>query len=406
MTETMNLHNGIRIHQIYESKFNEVLVNLKISFPLKPYQNTMTQLLIRMLGDRTATYPTKKLMQERLDTMYGASVRINSYALGENQIIDMSVKAINSEFVKEDLLELQCELLAEFLYNPLFNESLLNEAKRDLLMYHSRIKENTASYAQIQAFKNAAKGQVFEINSIGEADDVLKVSLEELKDFHQLLVNSFAKDIYIVGHQKSLDDFSMFSKGHGDSLRNSLNATVVEPGYLEQSHAGNQTELIQVYSTDIDPHHELYEAYLVFVAILGQLPSSYLFRYIREEQSLAYRIFASRQVFDGVMYIGTSISDKNLELTQTLIKEQFDKIANEDIEILGAIEFLSSNLQSTSENLKSIGDFSYRNEVLQDPTTIEGVIEKIQKVTIEQVKEVLNHISEPFIFAYRGDKHE
>ncbi len=80
--------------------------------------------------------------------------------------------------------------------------------------------------------------------------------------------------------------------------------------------------------------------------------------------------------------------------------------ADEEIEILGAIEYLSSNLQSTSENLKSIGDFSYRNEALQDPTTIEQVIKKIQKVTVDQVKEVLNHISEPFIFAYRGDKHE
>lgn len=406
MTDTMKLKNGIRVHQIYDTKFNEVLVNLKISFPLEPYQNSVAQLLIRMIGDRTENYPTKKLMREKLDTMYGASVGINTYALGVFQIIDISIRAIQNYFVDEDLLLEECKLLAELIYRPLLNESLLEEAKRDMIMYHARIKENTASFAQIQAFKNAAKDQVFSINSIGEESDIETISLDDIKEFHNKLINEFSKDIYIVGHNQKVTDLSMFDQGRGAVLTNPMNATTVTARMDEMTHPGNQTELIQVYSTDIHPHHELYEAYLVFVALLGQLPSSYLFRNIREEHSLAYRIFASRQVFDCVMFIGTSISDKNLDLTQKLIAEQFDKMKRETLEIESAIEYLTSNLMNSNESLKNICDFTYRNDLLNDTSSIEDVVEKIKKVTENDVKTVMDHISEPYVFAYRGEKDE
>lgn len=406
MLESKKLSNNITIHKVHEPKFNEVLVNMKISMPLCAYQNTVASLLVRMMGDRTNHYNTKQVMREHLDFLYGARTSTQTYTLGSQQILDISVKAIHPKFVDENLTQLQLELLSEMVFEPLLTEATLQEAKVNLKHYHARVKESTSHYALQQAFKLAAPGTLLEINSIGEPEDIDRVTLDEIKMLHKSVASEFIKDVILVGDVSDFNNFSMFDKGHGNERINPLVSSKINNNYVAKSHPGVQTELVYVYSTDINPYHELYGAYLVFTALLGQLPSSYLFQNIREKNSLAYSIYASRQLYDGLMYIATGINDENLEKAKSLIEQQFELMKQDSLDVDGAIRYLIMSLEGTFEKLKPIADHTYRNIVLGMSESIQNLQAKLSNVTEDQVKEVISHLSKPFIFAYRGETHE
>lgn len=406
MTDSIKMRNNITIHKINEPKFNEVLVNMKISMPLQAYQNTVASLLVRMIGDRTTTYPTKLAVRENLDTMYGTKTSSHTYTLGTQQVMDISIKSIHSRFVDEDLIEMQLNLLKEMVYAPLLNEQTLAEAKVNMKHHHARIKESTSSFAMQQAFMNAAPGTLLEINSMGNLEDIDTVTLEEIKHLHDLVINDFTKDIIIVGDVADVTSFEMFEEGFSKEREKALYASKVDGGSLEVHHPGSQTELILIYSTDITPSHSLYGAYLVFCALLGQLPSSYLFQNIREKNSLAYSVYSSRQVYDGLMYIATGINDENLDKATTLIHEQFEIMKHDTLDIESAIRYLTMSLEGTFERLKPIADHTYRNIALQTNESVADLQDKLKDVTEYDVKRVMDHLSKPFIFAYRGDNNE
>lgn len=406
MIESIKLSNSINVHKIHQPKFNEVLVNLKIRMPLKPFQNTVASLLVRIMSDRTEVLPSKQAMREHLDFLYGAKTSTQTYTLGTDQVLDITVKAIHSKFVSEDLLKEQLSLLESMVYTPLISEQTLNEAKVNLKHYHARLKESTSSYALQQAFQSAAPGSLLELNSLGDLEDIDKVSLEDVRSLHLEVIENFAKDLILVGDVESFNSFEMFEKGGVTYFSEPLWSANVESRFESSKHNGSQTELVMIYSSDITPRHPLYSAYLVFTAILGQLPSSYLFQNIREKHSLAYSIYASRQLYDGLLYICTGTNDLNLDKAITLVKEQFEAIREDDLDIEGAVLYLSMSLEGTFEKLKPIADHTYRNLVLGLDDSIEAIQDKLKKVKEEDVKAVLNHLSEPFIYAYRGENNE
>ncbi|QIK70190.1 insulinase family protein [Erysipelothrix sp. HDW6C] len=406
MNEHIKLPNNLDVHILREPKFHEVLMNLKVYFKLEAHQNTVANLLMRMMDDRIESHTTKNAMTKRLDMLYGTKTSSQTYTNGWYQVIDLSVKTINSKYTQEDLTAKQLELLADMFFNPLLNEDTLKEAKTNLKLQFARIKESSAHYAQFEAFKRSAPHQVFSLNSMGEVDAVNDVTLDEVKAFHQRLIQEAGKQLFLVGDIKQVPSFERFNVGHCAEAEIPLLDTKVTPRYEEVFHPGNQTELVLVFDTPIDPFHELYAAYLVFVACLGQLPSSLLFQNIREKHSLAYSIYASRQMFDSIMYIATGINDANLEKTLTLIDEQLQNMATADLDVDAAKQYLIMGLEGATEHMKRIADQAFRNIMLQTDETVAEMQENIKNVTEADVRAVLQTISKPYVFAYRGENHE
>ena len=121
MKHTKKLSNGISVHLINDAKFQEVYMSLKIMFPMEARTNTIANLLSRMMDDRFESCPSKLLMSQRLDMMYGAKTASQTYSVGKYQVIDLGILAIHDDFVKDDLFNRQLEFLSEALYAPLRN---------------------------------------------------------------------------------------------------------------------------------------------------------------------------------------------------------------------------------------------------------------------------------------------
>lgn len=408
MKHTKKLSNGISVHLINDAKFQEVYMSLKIMFPMEARTNTIANLLSRMMDDRFESCPSKLLMSQRLDMMYGAKTASQTYSVGKYQVIDLGILAIHDDFVKDDLFHRQLEFLSEALYAPLLNEATLQEAKNNLTTSFDQIKDQPSQFASFRAFELAGKDQLFGLTSMGHREDIAGITLEEVKAFHDKVINVFAKEIYIAGRMDNLDsiDLSRFDKGSANSIENALLDTRIEAARVDEFYSGSQTELVLVYETQITPKHPLYYAYLVYIAYLGQLPSSLLFQNIREKHSLAYSIYSTRRIFDGIFAIVTGINDKNIDQTCDLIQEQLDDLKTQDFDFESAKSYLILQLESVQEKQKPWSDHVFRNQVLGIDQDVSDIQEALSKVTAEDVQTVAKMTGQPFIYAYRGENHE
>lgn len=401
MIHTKNFKNGITVHEFRDEKFYDAVVSMKILFELKPFDNTLGALLSFMMGDRYETALSKKDVTKRLDDLYGAKITSHTYTVGRLQVLDVSVRAIRESLADEALYDAQLALLKDIVYGPLINEHTLKEAKANLKQQLDHLHESPAHYALIQAFEHAGKDQKLALNTYGRMEDLDAINVAVMKQFHHKVVHEFMKEIYVSGAIGN-GDYRRFEEGVSHPINHALNTTRIGHDTKEVTYAGTQTELVQVYETDVDPLSDLYAAYCVFVAILGQLPSSLLFQNIREKHSLCYSIYASRQNFDGLFYIATGVSDENREKVSPLIAEQFEIIRNGDFEVEPAIHYLQLNLDGYTENTTGLANYTFRNNRLHVDTSLDSMKAALASVTKEQVIEVLDHIHEPFTFAYRG----
>lgn len=404
MNQAYNLYENKGVYIIKDTKFNEVIFSLRIIFDLKDEYATLANIMANLYSDRLISHPTKKAMNQLEDELYGVRTHSKTYSVGKYQILEISCTGINNRFVDENLHQAYYDLLMSILEQPLINDKTFVEAKKIAKQTLLRLEEQPASFAVFEAFKHAGKDQIFGVNVYGDEAILERTILDDIKKFHQRCVNEFAKELYVVGDIEPSDvDFNKTFMG---TTVTSVHKTQITPKTIVDTYEGNQSEIIQVYETDIDPNHELYYPYLVMLAVLGQSPTSLMFENIREKQSLCYSIYASQLIFDGLFYIGTSVNKDNETLVIELIQEQFERIKAKEFDLESTKQYLVNRVSGTTESARSLLEFKSRNRRLNLFDTPEDLIQNFKKVTEDEVVAVLSYIGLPLTYIYRGEENE
>lgn len=400
----MNEVNQSHLTIIKDTKFNLVNASLRILLPLDAKYATHANVMANLLSDRLINKPSKKEMTQYFDALYGVKVSTRTYSLGALQVIEISLIGIHQKFVDENLHQLYYDLLMEILTTPLINTQTLKEAITNVRNELERIDEQPDVRALFSAFEMAGKGQIFGVNVFGELDRLDDISVESMTHFHQLCLTHFKKEIYFAG---DIDEHEFNQKSLiSHTVPHAVHRTTIKPQTQVERHEGNQTEIVQVYESAFDPYHEHYYAYLVFLAILGQSPNSLLFQNVREKHNLCYSIYASQLIYDGLFYIATSVAVNNETKALDLIAEQIEIIKKGEFDVEKAKIFLTNRLEGTTENLRQLLDFAFRNSQLGLDQSIKSVIESFRRVSKEDVVEVAKQIQQPFIYIYRGEENE
>ena len=394
----MYVRHKFKAEIIKDTKFNDVNISLRIIMPLDRKYVSQANIMVELFDDRLINYPTKKSMTKLMDDLYGARFRASTYSVGKTQVIDLQCVGINERFVDESLHQMYLDTLMEIFTQPLINENTVKEAAKNSKQNLIRINEKPNSYAIFKAFELAGEDQTFGLNVFGYEEDYDAINVLEMNEFHQLCLNTFRKEIYLAGDIDSLDIPEFLNNVDYESLT----TTKVDSRTIEESNKSNQSEIVQVYPVSIDPHHELYYAYLTLLAILGQSPSSLLFQNIREKESLCYSIYASQLIYDGLFYIGSSVKVGSEDVVVSLISEQFEAIRKEGFDLASTKQYLFNRIKGTKEATRGLIDLSFRNNRLQMSDDESTMLEKFSKVSQEDIVSVLDHIGQPFTYIYKG----
>lgn len=166
-------------------------------------------------------------------------------------------------------------------------------------------------------------------------------------------------------------------------------ALTIKHKVTEQVHIG-----IGFRTVSIDDPQK--HALSVLAAILGGGMSSRLFSEVREKRGLAYYVKTGSEYYkDGGNLVSTAgLDPKRVDEGVSVIVEQYAKIAGSNSQISKeelnkAKEYLKGHFVLELEDSRSVAAFYAGAELLEkeieDP---EQVIQKIQKVTLEEVEEV------------------
>lgn len=396
----MDITTGVRLHSIQTKKFKDIGISIRFQNKLEKKNACARSLLALMICDRSQHYDTKKKMSDQQDALYGATLNAQTAGYGASQIIEIRSKIIHPCYVdqKEDILTKWLEFLKEILFSPLLSQEAFEESKHILLSKIERMMDDPAQYVINECLKLAGKNTSLGISALGEKQDVEALTLEDIKQVYEDMMQHDQIDIMICGDIKE----EMIEK-IGKELNFAARTTAFKSYYVAkndlheevtQQHKNiSQSYIMMTWFTNTSAVDPKYYALRVANAMFGQYSTSLLFQEVREKNSLCYSIFSNLISYDAALGVTTGIEKENIEKTRNLILQQFERIKQGDFtdELMEVSKTMIINsLKASDDSMNSLIALAYQNTLLKREYTSEDIIALIQNVTREDVIDVIS----------------
>lgn len=363
-------------------------------------------LLANYLEMCSQNYPTQIDIARKLSQMYGASFGSSVDRRGNYQLINFSIDYIEGKYLvgNEDLFSEVIEFLKEIIFNPLkvgenknFDEETFTRQKNNTITYLKSIKEDKQAYATAKLRKLYFDNEIQQVPSFGESEDVEKLTISDLMDAYQKMLNTDRVEIMISGDVNTdevVNKFSVLpfkarnisrvSMSYTQEIKQEI-VTQIDEEPLSQSKFDMAFRLPVVYRGD------LHYAALVFNSLFGGSALSLLFTVVREKMSMAYYANSNFDPFRQLLVVQTGISYANKDKVQELILEQLERLKKGDFED----ELLEQNKDNLISSYISRLD-SQTSALLRAQSaaltginvTIEEWLDNLQSVTKDDVMKV------------------
>lgn len=363
-------------------------------------------LLANYLEMCSQNYPTQIDIARKLSQMYGASFGSSVDRRGNYQLINFSIDYIEGKYLvgNEDLFSEVIEFLKEIIFNPLkvgenknFDEETFTRQKNNTITYLKSIKEDKQAYATAKLRKLYFDNEIQQVPSFGESEDVEKLTISDLMDAYQKMLNTDRVEIMISGDVNTdevVNKFSVLpfkarnisrvSMSYTQEIKQEI-VTQIDEEPLSQSKFDMAFRLPVVYRGD------LHYAALVFNSLFGGSALSLLFTVVREKMSMVYYANSNFDPFRQLLVVQTGISYANKDKVQELILEQLERLKKGDFED----ELLEQNKNNLISSYISRLD-SQTSALLRAQSaaltginvTIEEWLDNLQSVTKDDVMKV------------------
>lgn len=405
----MKIIDGVNLHFIKTKKFKDIGIHIRFRNQLDEKSAVTRSLLALMMSDRCKKYDSKKKMNDILDQMYGASLQAQTAGYGSSQIIEIRSKIINPCYIEknEQLLKSIFAFLQEVLFNPLIEDYVMEESRGILKAKIDRMLDDPAQYAVSKGLKIAGKGDYLGISALGNIENLMEVTLDDIKKAYTSMIENDVIDILICGDfddekmEKLVREYMPFQK------RNALFSSYYKISNDKQEEVCkeyrniNQSSIMMVWFTNISIVDDDYYALRVANAIFGQYSTSLLFQEVREKNSLCYSIFSNLISYDGALGVTTGVDPESIEKAIQLIKKQFQRICEGDFEdslITVSKQMIVNSLKASNDSMNSLIALQYQNELLQRNWTTEDIIEIVMNVNKDDILRAMKSCEQKLTF--------
>lgn len=410
----ISVKDGITINCIQSTKFKDIVVVINFLGELSEEAATRRSLLALMLSDRCEKYDTKQKVSNICDKLYGATFSCRTLGCGGGHIIEMRSKIINPMYVEANanLYHDQLGFIYEMLFHPLrknghFDTDVFDEAKHILESKIQRRLDDAQSFSIMRAFQIAGENQCLGISTSGSLELLKKITVEDIDAEYEKMMKDNKIEIIICGEfveshmARAIEDSLPFdARGCQVQTSYTLKSELVSECVVESKEIP-QTNIAIVYQTNTNVTDAQYSALKVANGIFGQFPSSFLFQEVREKNSLCYSIFSNLISFDGAMIVSTGVEHENIDQTIQLIREQFKKCQDGEFDealIDVTKKMLINGLNSSLDDMNSMVSYAYNNSILNREQSIEQSIALIEKVSKQEIVDVLHQCQEIVAF--------
>lgn len=418
--KTINLGKGINLTLIPEEKFKSNLVSIYIQRILDRDEVTMNALLPSIIKSGSEKYPSAREMSYHQDDLYGVSIGADSSKRGESQVITFKIISTDEEYLDEQIFKKVVKYLDEVVNHPLvidggFKEEYVAIEKENLKNRIESIINDKGRYAVERAREEMFKNEKYGISDLGYLADIDKITAKGLYEHYVNIMKTSPIDIVVEGNFDEDEIVEIISNGfdfHRENIieipRADFIKKVDEIKVIKEEMDITQGKLVMGYRCNVDYKDE-FKYYSLFVGsnVLGGGPHSKLFVNVREKESLCYYIYSSLEKYKTSMFISSGIESENYDKTVELIGEQLKSLKEgkiSDEELLNSKSAIISSLKTIKDSLGGSSDFYFSQSMGETNTTVEKIIEMIEKVTVSDIVEAFKNIELDTIYFLSNNK--
>lgn len=415
------ISDGIFLNVVETEKFKSNLLTVNIIRPLDREEVTLNALLPMVLERGSASFPTKLLLERKLEELYGASLDLGSSKRGERQLIKASIEWADSKFTgDEESGKEAINLLKGLIFDPAsveesFEEEYVAQEKKILISrIRSRINDKR-NYAISRCIEEMCKGERFGIYSLGYEEDVESIDGRMLYKHYRNILMTSQIEIFFVGNLdavelKQLIPVEMYNRREIMEVpREIIPESNLSKRNVEETMSVSQGKLVLGFRSSIPYEDELYNGLLVGNEILGGGPNSHMFKTVREEKSLAYYATSRLIKHKSIILADAGIQFSNYKQALDLILDQVSRLkagdfSDEDLQI--AKKSIENSSRSIVDSNQMISEFFLGKIISRDERTLEEMLTDLGKTDRDKVIRAMNTVSLDTIYFLNGKEDE
>ncbi len=328
-----------------------------------------------------------------------------------NAYTDKENCCIYADFIDEHL-EKSIELLFDIICNPLFLSEHIKTEKKVVLEEIKMVEDSPSDSILNHFYSEVYDGHPLSLSVVGSRKTLAKINKKTIISYFRERFSLGNMVISGAGNIKHEDLVNLVRKNTEGSLIINNNMTDGINGLPK-----NCTGLQKVHNSRTKAAHICYgglgcsrddnDRYplSLLTNMFGGTMSSRLFQKIREDEGLAYSIFANNVQYKdtGLIFVYSASSNRNVSKILGLVNNEIDDIRKNGVS--------RSELERTRENIKGsivlgIEDISSRMFRLgktlmfdRKVLTINQILKKIDKVTVSDVNMVVAKYLDPSNFS-------
>lgn len=421
---SLELKQGIKAHFIKTDLYKTDLTCIILTTTLKKDTVTKNALIPFMLRRGTNRLPNQYLINKELENMYGASFNCGVDKMGDNIVLKFYIESISNEYAlnNENILKMNIENLLELVFDPVKIDNKLNkdflEIEKDNLkkVIESKIDDKD-SYALDKCISAMYGDNGFGLYKYGYSEDAEKITIEEVSEYYDWLIQNSKIDIFISGNIDEEETKNLLLENENiKKLRPRIENYTLNNEFTESKQIVENVKEIQenmnitqgklVLGLDITESMDNLQAVsLVYNAILGDGANSMMFQNVREKASLAYSAKSTFVKQKLNIFIRCGIQIENYEKALELIKVQLENIkkgefTEEDIE--NAKTYLISGIRNVEEEQDTEVVFYIGQEISKTNISLEEYIKRIEKVSKDDILKLANSINLNTVYFLRN----
>lgn len=415
--EKISLGDGLNLTLVNIDKFKTNLVNIYLQRPLNREEVTKNSLIPDILKSGSENFKSQREISKKLDNLYGSNIYADVSKKGERQILSFKLSITNDDYLDESVFKEGIEFLNDIIYNPLvdkngFKKEYVDIEKNNL---RDRIKgriNDKAKYAVERCIEEMCKNEKFSIYEYGYEEDLDSINGENLYEHYKNIIKTSPIEIVVSG-KFDKDKIINIIKNVFNIERENIIQIPKEEINLKPENIKNivdkmdvtQGKIVLGFRTNIDFKDERYYPLMVYSSILGGGPHSKLFLNVREKESLCYYIYSMMEKYKSIMLVSSGIEIQNYDKALELIKNELEKIKNKEIsqeEIKNSKSSLINSIKSITDSLNGLSDFYYSQGIAESNETLDSIMEKINKVTIDDIVDVSKNIQLDTVYFLRN----
>jgi len=390
-------YDSFRIFAIETDQFKNC--HMEVIFQSDATNDSLTSksFLAEMLSYSSFKFPTRKEFVIRLEELYNAYFYGVTSKVGKTLLTNFIFDFLDPMFVEEkNYLDDCMAFLFDTLLHPNCNKNGFDYKSFQVIHHRLQsdiesLKENPTNYSLRRTLQEVYPNSISSQSVLGSMEALEEITPESLMNTYQDLFQKSYCDIYVIGNldmdqlaKKILRYFkNPVIKTHSQEVF-VKNKPIKKAKKLVEDGKFVQSNLVVAYQMQKVTKKEYDYVLSVFSEIFcGTSLNSKLYQYLRNDNSLCYRVQTIYQKFDELLMISVGLDSQNKDLAVKLIQKAMKEMASgkfSEEELENAKKQLSFALTMSLDNQNSmINNYLFHN--LADTPLLEDRKKGILEVT-------------------------